>query len=623
MKDIKITVADKKATVQGTPIIVCGNSDYTVTFSFDAEWSLTGPKTARFVYIKNGEKQHEDKVFSGSTVAVPVLSDVAFVQVGVFEGDLATTTPARILCSPSILCGTGSTPDSLTEDVYNQLLALVVDLAEKGAFGATEEQMQQIEQNKQSVQQLAANKADQFDLDVLAARMNTFTKLAEGSTTGDAELEDIRVGADGTVYENAGEAVREQVSDLKNGLSNTDNGLKLFQDNIKFVKNLVTEIHVGKYSENSSTGVKMSDAAAFGCVQIAVGAGRSYSVSKAPMETNFSFFTDKDLNFIGYLTNYKKGAYVYEAPADGYLFLCNSNWNDANLDLVVLEASNSITTLSTSDYPYNELISVRFDVPLVANTHFVGKGQTHETIRSACAAAKDGDMVYVFPGTYREQLHLFGKNIHLVGADKYACIIIDSSGDYRTPPVEMNMGTISNFTIIEDFADDNSAVPENYRYPYCIHCESRTNIGDGATLVIDNCIMVNEKQACFGLGLQQNLTVVMRNCELTTKFDENRSDSITCAFLWHTSVNDNVGNQHLIIENNRIHSESQYAMTYSNVGSNGECDYTFINNHFYAENGTPNSDAIILKDYRENGSTFELTRKSWGNNTPVLNYVGD
>lgn len=48
----------------------------------------------------------------------------------------------------------------------------------------------------------------QDEIATLRSRMDTFTSLKAGSTTGDAELMDIRNGADGTVYENAGTAVR-------------------------------------------------------------------------------------------------------------------------------------------------------------------------------------------------------------------------------------------------------------------------------------------------------------------------------------------------------------------------------------------------------------------------------
>ena len=51
-------------------------------------------------------------------------------------------------------------------------------------------------------------------LDALESRVDNFARLTNGSTTGDAELVDIRVGADGYVHTTAGNSVREQFNAL-------------------------------------------------------------------------------------------------------------------------------------------------------------------------------------------------------------------------------------------------------------------------------------------------------------------------------------------------------------------------------------------------------------------------
>ena len=56
------------------------------------------------------------------------------------------------------------------------------------------------------------NKANQSDLEVERARIDSFTRLSEGSTTGDAELIDARIGTDGEVYSNVGNSIRTQIN---------------------------------------------------------------------------------------------------------------------------------------------------------------------------------------------------------------------------------------------------------------------------------------------------------------------------------------------------------------------------------------------------------------------------
>ncbi|EGP5093494.1 hypothetical protein DSH86_11850 [Enterococcus faecium] len=71
-----------------------------------------------------------------------------------------------------------------------------------------------------------AQKADDSALDVERKRIDAFTSLSEGSTTGDAELIDARIGYDGVVYESAGDSVRKQTLKLNKNLKTlAENGV--------------------------------------------------------------------------------------------------------------------------------------------------------------------------------------------------------------------------------------------------------------------------------------------------------------------------------------------------------------------------------------------------------------
>lgn len=117
MPNISISVKNKIAVQTNRTLYVCGNSDYTALFDLDAEWNAFEIKTARFCY--NGH--YSDVVFTGNECEIPVIADTNEFEIGLFAGNLHTTTPAMVLCERSIL-STSGTPTNPSPDVYHQLI---------------------------------------------------------------------------------------------------------------------------------------------------------------------------------------------------------------------------------------------------------------------------------------------------------------------------------------------------------------------------------------------------------------------------------------------------------------------------------------------------------------------
>ena len=135
MNVINIEIKNKIAQTTGDVKYVCGNSDYLISFSFDEEWDEHDIKTARII---NGDGEYYDVVFKGSECTMPIISNAYAIKIGVFAGNLHTTTPAYVPAVKSILCD-GGAPADPPEDVYNQIMEKLDSLT---AGGVEPEQIQ-------------------------------------------------------------------------------------------------------------------------------------------------------------------------------------------------------------------------------------------------------------------------------------------------------------------------------------------------------------------------------------------------------------------------------------------------------------------------------------------------
>ena len=115
--EIAVSVKNKIAAAEKDALYICGNSDFVIVFDLDEEWAKHETKTARFTY----DGGHQDVIFDGNECPVPIISRTFFFGVGIFAGNLETSTPARVPCKKSILCGDGP-PHDPPPDVYAQLM---------------------------------------------------------------------------------------------------------------------------------------------------------------------------------------------------------------------------------------------------------------------------------------------------------------------------------------------------------------------------------------------------------------------------------------------------------------------------------------------------------------------
>lgn len=137
--------------------------------------------------------------------------DIQCEIVKIDEGDVLLSFPVFKIGIDGALYDNGLV-ESTNE--FSALTALISNVAswENRFVGECERIEEKFDGKISEVNTQLSKKADRAELSVERARIDNLTKLGEGSTTGDAELIDARVGANGITYSTLGDSIRQQIS---------------------------------------------------------------------------------------------------------------------------------------------------------------------------------------------------------------------------------------------------------------------------------------------------------------------------------------------------------------------------------------------------------------------------
>ncbi len=205
------------------------------------------------------------------TVTIELTQQALAVRGDVIADIFLTDVDGGILSSVSFVIHVDAVPDGTKTDSTSEFLVFmqIIERAEVAAMRA--------EQASDHAEQMVGSAADKSFVEKLVAveraRIDQIVAVPHEQTEGNAELLDMRVGADGKTYASAGEAVREQIGGLSNDI----------KDALKRTNILDINDSVEGYAYNPAIGAgieKATNAVYTACNQIFdVAQGETYTLN--------------------------------------------------------------------------------------------------------------------------------------------------------------------------------------------------------------------------------------------------------------------------------------------------------------------------------------------------------
>lgn len=392
-------------------------------------------------------------------------------------------------------------------------------------------------------------------------------EIISGTTPdANAELIDIRVGANGEVYPTAGDAVRGQIIDIEEDLNDICINNTLFKSDLETVTGTGTYV----YKNIDVTDGIVTDQVYTLKIGRIVGGTSPHLAYLRILGVNDQVLQNVS---IGSVTENASASIVATAET-------------VKIRISLYPATT--TPLPTGEATYSDVILLKGTqlvkgVPWEAvlndrHIRYVGTNCTYTTIQSAIDDSEDGDTIIILPGVYDEavsvsgstgDVHTSGKNLRIVGLNRDKCILTHDIGDYYSPPLEISMGCVENLTIR---GTGTSLSEGSNQFAYAVHIDYNSSIGQA--LQFKNCNFENTVYPSVGIGLRENFKLSFDNCN----FSADNSASV----LFHEQQGaSNITGQSIEFNNCSMISGSSYTtiqVQESGSITGDEVEVTFMRN---------------------------------------------